>query len=165
METKKNITENILADVKITRQANEKKTAFSWKNLFSANGKMGVGVNWFKTTKYIYPITIIVIVIFLTWFMSFLYDNVYTTMSQAAELSNLKAGISEERLNKNDFDEILGRLIGKQELIVWINAIAISSTPFSYGNRPKINNPEETNASSTPNLAIPPIIITTTTPN
>lgn len=162
MATEKNTMENIPTDVKTPHQANEKKPAFNWQVFFSINKKIKRDFDWFKTTKYIYPITIVAIVAVLTWFMFFLYGNVYATMSQAAELSNLKARISEEQLNKDNFYAILSRLAGKWELAFWINNIPASSTPFAYGARPKINNPVEVNASSTPNSSTSPIIATTT---
>lgn len=80
-------------------------------------------------------------------------------MSQAAELSGLKAKISEERLNKKDFDQIISRIQDKENLAGWVNQLPASTTPFAYGLRPKLADQPEINIpaaaiSSTPSSTV-----------
>lgn len=87
-----------------------------------------------KTVNYIYPFTIFIIVLGIGWFLYFLYNNVYQTMTKAEIVSRLKANVSEIPLEKQTFDNILSKLQQKASLDNWQAPKAISN-PFEYGER------------------------------
>lgn len=147
----KNITEKNTAN-----QPPPIKAAFNWRHFRLTSKPIDLKINWFKAAKYIYPITIIIIIIVLIWFMSFLYDNVYATMSQAVELSGLKSKVAEERLNLKEFDQIIKRIKDKNNLLNWTGSPPLI-TPFALGNKKPIKS-TSTSATSTP------AIKTTSTP-
>lgn len=64
--------------------------------------------------------------------MSFLYTNVYLTMSQAAIVSNLKSKVIEESVNFDKFNGIEKKIMSKNNLSDWpyLNYLA---SPFVYG--------------------------------
>jgi hypothetical protein len=90
--------------------------------------------DWFKLVKYIYPLTIIVVIIFLSLLMTFLYNNVYLIMTQVAIVGNLKAHVIEERLSIENFNGVVSKLTEKKNLSLWRGANQLSS-PFVYGKR------------------------------
>jgi hypothetical protein len=94
-----------------------------------------------KTVNYIYPFTIFIIILGIGWFLFFLYNNVYQTMTKAEIVSRLKASVSEIPLEKQTFDNILNKLQQKASLDKWQAPKNISS-PFEYGDR--TNLPAET---------------------
>lgn len=113
-------------------------------------------IDVFKMIKYIYPLTIFVIVLILIWVMSFLYNNVYLTMTQAEIVSNLKSKVIEESVNYAGFNAIVDKIGGKKKLAEWpyLNYLA---SPFAYGKKtPYPSNPAPASSTS-------PITITTTT--
>lgn len=86
----------------------------------------------FKAIKYIYPLTIFIIVLILIWVMSFLYNNVYLTMTQAELVSSLKSSVIEESVNFKKFNTIVGKIAEKNSLSAWPYLDYLAS-PFSYG--------------------------------
>lgn len=104
----------------------------------------GRGIDWSVYIPFIYPVTIIIIVLFLSWFMNFLYNNVYMTLSQAIELTGLKAKVAEERINRPLFDKIVEHIDYKKTLD-GRPAYNCSSTPLTYGFVPAcLNLPKTT---------------------
>jgi hypothetical protein len=89
-------------------------------------------VDWSNRIPFIYPLTIFIIVIFLTWFMNFLYNNVYLTLSQAIELTGLRAKVGVERINQPLFEKIASQIDYKKTL-AGRPAYACSINPLSYG--------------------------------
>jgi len=95
------------------------------------------GLKHFSISKYLYSITIVLIVAGLCFLFLFLYRNVYLTLSQAEIVTMLKKEIPEESLNKSKLTEI-------------IDNIKIKTTPKQKTEQ--IKNPFlfiETTASST----------------
>jgi len=90
--------------------------------------------DWFKLARYIYPLTIIIATLLISWLMFFLYDNVYLTMTQVAIVGNLKAHVIEERLSIENFNSIVSKLTEKKNLSSWRGASQLSN-PFIYGKR------------------------------
>lgn len=64
-------------------------------------------INFFLVISYLYPATIVVIVIALLILMRFLYSNVYQTIIQAELITDLRKEISEQSLEKDKFNEII----------------------------------------------------------
>jgi hypothetical protein len=87
--------------------------------------------NWSKAIKFIYPITIALIVLILTWLMSFLYNNVYLTMTQAETVSSLKSRVIEEKIDFAKFNAITAKIKTKGQAA----AAPAASSPFEYGAR------------------------------
>lgn len=67
-------------------------------------------INSFLLIRYFYPVSIIIILIILGGFLFFLYQNVYQTLAQAKTVTDLKQKVSEERLQKEKFDEIIEKI-------------------------------------------------------
>jgi len=107
---------------------------FAWKNIFSRKNKPADGIDIFKAIKYIYPLTIFIIVLILIWVMSFLYNNVYLTMTQAEIVSSLKSKVIEESVDFSKFNDIVKKIADKKSLGSWPNLKYLTS-PFSYGVR------------------------------
>jgi ATP-dependent Zn protease len=128
---------------------------FDLKNILgnkkTAGKKTGRALDYFKLIRYIYPLTIVVILIFIYLLMSFLYNNVYLTMTQAAIVGSLKAKVIEERLSIENFNDIAAKLEAKKTIGKWTNNSQITS-PFDYGSRiklPATTTPTTTTATST----------------
>lgn len=128
--------------------------------VFNKNKKSGskktVTIDIFRLIKYIYPMTIFIIILILIWVMYFLYNNVYLTMTQAQIVSTLKTKVIEESVNYNGFNAIADKIKAKEKLSDWpyLNYLA---SPFLYGKKtPYPANPAL--ATSTP-----PIVAASTT--
>lgn len=102
-----------------------------------------------KIANFIYPITILVIIIGMGWFVFFLYNNVYQTMSSAETVNKLRANVSSVSLEKDKFNTIIVQLQQKLLIGSW-QAPANISNPFEYGER--------TNLATTPIVTTTPII-------
>lgn len=111
-----------------------KPAKFDWKKIFGRKKKPIGEIDLFKAIKYIYPLTIAIIVLILIWVMSFLYNNVYLTMSQAEIVSSLKSKVIEESVDFSKFTEIVGEIDAKKALSAW-PYLKYPSSPFSYGAR------------------------------
>src|SRR3989339_566940 len=72
-------------------------------------------INYFALVRYFYPITIIIIIIVLGFFMLFLYNNVYQTIAQAEALTDLRKHVSDEQLLKENFEEIIENIEQKKQ--------------------------------------------------
>jgi cell division protein FtsL len=67
----------------------------------------GIKINVFSLVKYMYPVTILLIVVILVILMNFLYHKVYQTIIQAELITDLRKEISEENLDKDKFNKAL----------------------------------------------------------
>lgn len=67
-------------------------------------------INFFLIVRYLYPITITVIIVILFFLMQFLYHNVYQTIIEAELITDLRKETSEENLEKNKFDQVITKL-------------------------------------------------------
>lgn len=144
---KKNKEENLKIDDKagLTAKSGINLDFFKLK---TEKKKAVRNIDWSSYIAFIYPITIVIIVLFLVWFMNFLYNNVYLTLSQAIELSGLKAKVIEERINQPLFDQITERIDYKKTLD-GRPAYACSSTPLTYGFVPAcLDLPKATSTTS-----------------
>ncbi|MEK7072393.1 MAG: hypothetical protein AAB969_02380 [Patescibacteria group bacterium] len=72
-------------------------------------------INFFLIIRYLYPATIVVIIIMLFFVMKFLYDNVYQTIIQAELITDLRKEISDQNLEKNKFDQIIKNIESKTQ--------------------------------------------------
>jgi len=91
-------------------------------------------IDVFRLIKYIYPLTIVIIVLILTWVMYFLYNNVYLTMTQAQIVSTLKTKVIEESVDYSGFNAIADKIKDKDGLSDWPYLNYLSS-PFMYGKK------------------------------
>jgi len=67
-------------------------------------------INFFLIIRYLYPITIIVVVMTLLILLRFLYSNVYQTIIEAELISDLKKETTDESLEKDKFDQVIKNL-------------------------------------------------------
>ncbi|MFA6526471.1 MAG: hypothetical protein WCT26_03630 [Candidatus Buchananbacteria bacterium] len=136
-----------------------KSKGVNWKKILGGKNPKSGELDIFKAIKFIYPFTILIIILILFWVMSFLYTNVYLTMSQAAIVSNLKSKIIEESVNFSKFNEIEKKITVKNSLSNWpyLNYLA---SPFAYGAKipypsnssiPAVKQAATSTATSTPN--------------
>lgn len=72
-------------------------------------------INFFLIIRYLYPATIVVIVITLFILMNFLYNNVYQTIIQAELITDLRKETSDQSLEKNKFDQIIKNVESKTQ--------------------------------------------------
>ena len=70
-------------------------------------------INLFALIKYLYPSTIILIVIILLFLIKFLYSNVYQTIISAELITDLRKEISEASLEKNKFNQVVENIKNK----------------------------------------------------
>ncbi len=70
-------------------------------------------INFFLIIKYLYPITITLIIIVLLFLLRFLYSNVYQTIIQAELITDLRKETSDENLQKNKFDQVTRNIESK----------------------------------------------------
>lgn len=98
------------------------------------NKSAGRRIDIFRLIKFIYPLTLLLIVIALCLVMLFLYNNVYLTMSQAEIVSSLKAKVIEESVDFSKFSGIVKKIEAKKALQNWPYLNYLSS-PFTYGAR------------------------------
>lgn len=135
-------------------------TATEGKNIKDKKSAGNFNIYWM--IKYIYSITIFFIVLILIWVMSFLYNNVYLTMTQAQLVSDLKSKVIEESVDYLTFNRILEKLDNKKKLADWpyLNYLA---SPFLYGKKlPYPTNPLPLIASTTNSTSSPISIVTST---
>lgn len=64
-------------------------------------------INFFLIIRYLYPATIILIVITLLILIRFLYSNVYQTIIQAELITDLRKEISDQNLEKDKFYRVI----------------------------------------------------------
>lgn len=102
--------------------------------------------------KYVYPLTILIIIAVLFLVFYFLYQNFYLTMTEAAAVNNLKINVLSTEINQTTFDQVIKRGNTKLSLTYWANSGNLKS-PFNYGAR---NNYSATTTAN-------PIITSTTT--
>lgn len=67
-------------------------------------------VNSFRLLRYLYPLTIFLVIIGLTALFLFLYQNVYQTLSQAEIVTMLKKEIPEQNLEKDKLLEVVQKI-------------------------------------------------------
>lgn len=70
-------------------------------------------INFFLIIRYLYPVTIILIIITLFILIRFLYNNVYQTIIQAELITDLRKEISDQSLDKNKFDQVTKNIEAK----------------------------------------------------
>ncbi|MDO8668783.1 MAG: hypothetical protein Q7K65_00635 [Candidatus Buchananbacteria bacterium] len=70
-------------------------------------------INFFLIVRYLYPATIIVIVITLIILTRFLYNNVYQTIIQAELITDLRKEISDQSLERDKFNQIISNVESK----------------------------------------------------
>jgi predicted KAP-like P-loop ATPase len=63
-------------------------------------------INFFLIIKYLYPVTIFLIIITLFFLGKFLYNNVYQTIIQAELITDLRKEISDQNLERAKFEQI-----------------------------------------------------------
>ena len=73
-------------------------------------------INWLSGLRFIYPITILIILIILFAVGWFLYNNVYKTIAYAEELTDLKKQVPENVLENNKFKTITEKIEAKTKL-------------------------------------------------
>lgn len=95
----------------------------------------------FYLLRYLYPITILIVIIGLTFLLVFLYRNVYLTLSQAEIVTMLKKEIPEQNLERDKLMQIIDKLQAKSSPIEKIDSI---NNPFIMAQLP-----EETDATAT----------------
>ena len=67
-------------------------------------------INFFILIRYLYPITIIIIIIALFILIRFLYNNVYQTIIEAELITDLRKEISDQNLEKDKFDKVIDEI-------------------------------------------------------
>lgn len=155
MPEENKITEPIINDndSPATETAKKNGANFNLANTFKGNHQLKSKNNNDQISKiinYIYPLTILIIIIGITWFVYFLYNNVYQTMTKAEIVSRLKASVSDVSLEKKKFDEI-------------IENIRVKTSPTTKPRSTKIPNPFEYGEnSSQPATSTPPATSTQT---
>lgn len=77
--------------------------------------KKKIKINFFLLIRYFYPLSIFIIVVVLAALFAFLYKNVYQTLAQAETLTELKQKVSEEKLQKEKFNEIIENIENKSQ--------------------------------------------------
>lgn len=60
--------------------------------------------------RYLYPITIILIVVVLALIMRFLYHNVYQTIIEAELITDLRKEVSDEVLKEKSFKQVIDNI-------------------------------------------------------
>jgi len=114
--------------------AEKKPFKLAWPKL-SGNVKFSMsGFDLSRNIKYIYPLTITVIIAVLCWVMYFLYNNVYLTMAQAELVSGLKTKVIEASVNLDRFNAVVKRINNMDQLANWPYLDYLVS-PFDYGVR------------------------------
>lgn len=140
------LTETLAEQNKPTPEATTTKKLFN----FRREARKDFGVEVAFTIKYVYPITLLIIIAVLLAVFYFLYQNFYLTMTQTVAVTNLKTNVLATELNQAKFDQIIKNENAKLFLSHWDNSGNLKS-PFNYGSR---NNYSTTTTT---------IIITTTT--
>ena len=92
-----------------------------------------IKINFITLIRYLYPITIVLIVITLAFLIKFLYSNVYQTIIQAELITDLKKVISEEILKREKFDKVIENIENK-EIKTKINIESLRD-PFQSTNQ------------------------------
>lgn len=134
------------------------KPAFNWRGLLKCPQHSLCAMDIFKAVKYFYPLTIVLIVAVLFWVMSFLYHNVYLTMTQAEIVTSLKTKVIEESVDFAKFNDIVKKVAAKKALADWPYLDYLSS-PYAYGTRTAY--PATTGASAPPATSSVPITANT----
>ena len=96
-------------------------------------------INFFLIIRYLYPITIVVIIITLLILLKFLYNNVYQTIIQAELITDLRKEVTDENLAKDKFDQVLQKI----ELKSSSNTadISVIKDPFQNLTAPVVPKP------------------------
>ncbi|MFA5021039.1 MAG: hypothetical protein WC517_03200, partial [Patescibacteria group bacterium] len=94
----------------------QKKPGFDWNRFFHRSSKAPGNFQLARLAKYIFSLTIAIIVLALAWVMSFLYNNVYLTMTQAEIVSSLKSKVIAESVDYDRFNKILEKINRKKGL-------------------------------------------------
>ena len=89
-------------------------------------------INFFALISYLYPATIILIVLVLLFLIKFLYSNVYQTIISAELITDLRKEISEASLEKTKFNQVVDAI--KANLL--INRIEVESIKDPFQNLP-----------------------------
>lgn len=74
-------------------------------------------LNFFALIKYLYPATIVLIVIVLLLLIKFLYSNVYQTIISAELITDLRKEISETSLKKDKFNKVVENIKAKLSIV------------------------------------------------
>jgi len=112
----------------------KKQPGFDLARLWGRPRKSPGDFHFARLAKYIFSLTIAVIVAVLAWVMFFLYNNVYLTMTQAEIVSSLKSKVIEESVDYGRFNKILEKINWKKELADWPYLDYLTS-PFAFGPR------------------------------
>lgn len=109
-------------------------------------------INLANYLKYSFSLSIIIIIIILSAFVSFLYKNVYQTIAEAQELTSLRQNVISEKLEKTKFYEIISNMEKKIIPADYVStttniATSTASTSTTSTTLPKI--PTSTNITST----------------
>ncbi|OGY44674.1 MAG: hypothetical protein A3B89_04295 [Candidatus Buchananbacteria bacterium RIFCSPHIGHO2_02_FULL_40_13] len=87
-------------------------------------------ISFFKIVGYLYPATILAIVLVLLFLIRFLYANVYQTIIQAELITDLRKEVSEQNLEKEKFDKVLENLNWKTTITGELTAVDLTKDPF-----------------------------------
>ena len=94
-------------------------------------------INFFALINYLYPATIVLIVLVLLFLIKFLYTNVYQTIISAELITDLRKEISEASLEKNKFNQVVEGIKAK----LLISQINTEQTKDPFQNLP-VNEPK-----------------------
>ncbi len=97
-----------------------------------------IKINFTATIRYFYPATIALIVFILIALCCFLYQNVYKTLAQMEQVTELKKETADETLEKEKFNQILADIKKKQEKILMdVSALRNPFDQFLTSPEPK----------------------------
>lgn len=119
---KKTLTPNVAAKP-------AKQPGFRWPSWQA--GKQEVKLS--NLNRITYPLTILLVIMILSWFMYFLYNNVYETIALGQNITALKTQVVSQNLNENDFNKIVGLTQNKNAGVAW-QADKINN-PFIFAPR------------------------------
>ena len=94
-------------------------------------------INFFALINYLYPATIVLIVLVLLFLVKFLYSNVYQTIISAELITDLRKEISEASLEKSKFNQVVENIKAK----LLISQINIEEIKDPFQNLP-VNEPK-----------------------
>ena len=95
-------------------------------------------INFFALINYLYPATIVLIVLVLLFLVKFLYSNVYQTIISAELITDLRKEISEASLEKSKFNQVVENIKAK----LLISQINIEEIKDPFQNLPLSEPPK-----------------------
>ena len=99
-------------------------------NLNTSINLKKIKVNVFILLRCLYPAVLVLIVVFLSWMMYFLYQNVYQTLAEAEILTELRKKVPEETLQKDKFEGIIQKLKEKTGIMETTTSTPAGKDPF-----------------------------------